>query len=273
MQDFETKISRLDTSLFRHIQSQTTENEKKSLLALQAASRELQPFVYLEIGSFLGGSLQPYIVDPKCQKIISIDPRPQASQDARGDKFRYPASTQAMVEGLRNIPGANLEKLHCIESGTPALSPEKLPAQPSVCFIDGEHTDMAVLMDARFCLSALGERGMIVFHDANIVYAGIAGFIRELDNSGRPFRAFNLLDSVFFIEVGETKISEREPVRSLLQQRYQGYLWSLAQTDGYRSFYRHPFFRLYRDIKTKTWSRLIGRLHRLKNSNRIASES
>ena len=62
MDDFEAQINRLDVALFGHIFSATTQEDKRSLLAVQRAVRELkaaQGYVYLEIGSYLGGSLQP----------------------------------------------------------------------------------------------------------------------------------------------------------------------------------------------------------------------
>jgi hypothetical protein len=126
--------------------------------------------------------------------------------------------------------------------------------------VDGEHTDGAALTDARFCLSAVGENGLIVFHDANLVYGGIETFVQELSTSGRSFRAFNFLDSVFFIELGNMRVSQAEPVCSLLSESYRGYLWSLAQTDHYRAFYLLPVSKLYRWLKIKIWDRIARRL-------------
>lgn len=271
MDDFQARITRLDVSLFNHVASQTTENEKKALLALQQALGTLQPFVYLEIGSYLGGSLQPYLLDHRCSNVISIDPRDDAAGDVRGIKGAYGVSVDDMLNGLKKIPGADLKKLHTIEASAAVLSTRELPQRPDICFIDGEHTDMAVLTDARFCLSALAENGVIVFHDANLVYGGIEAFVRELATSGRPFRAFNFLDSVFFIEIGNMRISQAEPVCSLLRESYRGYLWSLAQTDHYRAFYLLPVSRFYRWLKTKVWDRIARRIPFLPKPGKIAA--
>jgi hypothetical protein len=67
------RVSDMDTSLFRPIESQTTEPDRRSLLALHAAIAERGPFDYLEIGSHLGGSLQAMVADPRCRSIVSID--------------------------------------------------------------------------------------------------------------------------------------------------------------------------------------------------------
>jgi hypothetical protein len=260
MDDFQVRINRLDLALFEHVPSQTTENERKALLALQSALRGLQSFVYLEIGSYLGGSLQPYLLDCRCTGVISIDSRTDAIVDVRGRKGSYGVSLDDMLNGLKKIPGADLKKLHTINGSTDALSARDLPQRPDICFVDGEHTDTAVLTDARFCLSVMGENGLIVFHDANLVYGGIGTFVQELQNSGRSFRAFNFLDSVFFIELGDLRISKVEPVCDLLGENYRGYLWSLAQTDPYRAFYLLPVCKFYRWLKTKVWDRIARRI-------------
>jgi hypothetical protein len=271
MDDFQVRINRLDLALFEYVPSQTTENERKALLALQSALRGLQSFVYLEIGSYLGGSLQPYLLDNRCTGVISIDPRPDATADARGLKGAYGVSLDDMLNGLKKIPGADMKKLHTIDATTGDLSARDLPQRPDICFVDGEHTDTAVLTDANFCLSILGENGLIVFHDANLVYGGIETFVQKLATSGSSFRAFNFLDSVFFIELGNTRISEAEPVCSLLGESYRGYLWSLAQTDHYRAFYLLPVCRLYRWLKTKIWDRIARRIPFLLKREKIAS--
>lgn len=65
MDDFETRLASLDASLFQHVLSQMPEDDQKSLLALQSAVRAQHPqFVYLEIGSYKGGSLQSVVVAP-----------------------------------------------------------------------------------------------------------------------------------------------------------------------------------------------------------------
>ncbi len=69
-EEFERAIKALDISLFRHIASQTTSADRMSLLALQLATRDMWgDYSYLEIGSHLGGSIQPHLPDPKCKRI------------------------------------------------------------------------------------------------------------------------------------------------------------------------------------------------------------
>ena len=105
MSTFEQAIAALDLKLFEKIESQSTEPDKQSLLALQSAVRELRPgYRYLEIGSYLGGSIQPHLLDDKCGHIYSLDKRPLQQPDARGFDYRYlNNSTERMLENLRSV--------------------------------------------------------------------------------------------------------------------------------------------------------------------------
>jgi hypothetical protein len=250
MNQFHEQIDRLDIGLFRHVVSQSTDRDKASLLALQSVVRQsTATFVYLEIGSYRGGSLQPHVIDPKCSAIVSIDPRPDSLPDSRG-KQRYPEnSTAAMIEALRKVPGASVAKIKSIEAGTDSLDPSAIQTQPDYCFIDGEHTDEAALRDARFCLSVVKKDGLIAFHDANLIYGALAAFIQELQTSRVSFRASVLPDSIFAIELGHGNFFELEPLRSRIDNSYQAYLSGMLANDWYRYAYHLPIYRMLRKIR------------------------
>ena len=208
------RISGLDTSLFRSIESQTTEPDRRSLLALHAAIAERGPFDYLEIGSHLGGSLQAMVADPRCRSIVSIDTRPLSQPDDRGDAASYPQnSTSRMLELLAPLPGADLAKLETFERGTDQLSVAELPTRPRFCFVDAEHTRAAALRDARFCLKATTPDGVIAFHDSNVVLPGIEDFLAGLD---RAHHAFQMPDSVFVVELGPARLWDTPYVQRAL---------------------------------------------------------
>ena len=62
---FDARVAALDLSLFDAIPSQSSAWDRRSLLACQAAIRQrIGRYVYLEIGSHLGGSLQTHVLDP-----------------------------------------------------------------------------------------------------------------------------------------------------------------------------------------------------------------
>jgi len=198
------RVSALDTSLFGRIESQTTEPDRQSLLALHAAIAERGPFDYLEIGSHLGGSLQALVADPRCRRIVSIDTRPLLQPDDRGDEAAYPEnSTERMLEGLSSLPDSDLTKVKTFERGTDELPVANLQIHPRLCFVDAEHTRAAALRDALFCLEATTPDGVIAFHDSNVVMPGIEDFLAGLD---RPHQAFQMPDSVFVVELGPPRL-------------------------------------------------------------------
>lgn len=64
------RINNLDISLFNQIQSQTSKDDRLSLLAIQRATAKKHGYYsYLEIGSHLGGTIQPYLLDTLCSSI------------------------------------------------------------------------------------------------------------------------------------------------------------------------------------------------------------
>jgi predicted O-methyltransferase YrrM len=216
------RFTALDTRLFEHIPSSTTEDDRRSLLALHDSVAAGGRLSYLEIGSHLGGSLQPALVDPRCVRIVSIDPRPQAQPDDRPNlaEVAYEGnSTERMLENLRGVPGADLSKLETFEASTEELDPETF-APPDLCFIDGEHTNEAALRDARFCRAVMRGRGVIAFHDSYAVEEGILAFLRE---APRPHRAYSLRSSVFVVELGV----ERSP---LDDPRVRGQLYRVGRS-------------------------------------------
>jgi hypothetical protein len=196
------RVAALDISLFEAIDSQTTDNDRRSLLALHTATAERGPFRYLEIGSHLGGSLQVLVADERCVEIVSIDTRPASVRDDRGDAVLYEGnSTERMLRLLRAVPGADVDKITTFEVGTDELRPADVPFTPALCLIDGEHTHEAALRDARFCLEVLGDTpGVIAFHDSNVLQEAIDAFVRSLGH--RPHAAFQLPDSVAVVQVG-----------------------------------------------------------------------
>ena len=209
------RIAALDTTLLSSIESQTTEPDRRSLLALHAAVAERGPFRYLEIGSHLGGSLQALVADARCAEIISVDTRPASQPDDRGETFHYEDnSTERMLRLLDEVPGADVSKVRTFEVGTDELRPSELPGAPALCLIDGEHTNEAALTDARFCLEAVGESGVIAFHDSNVVQAAIDDFVRSLGE--RPHAAFQLPDSVAVVQVGADDLPRSPFVRRAL---------------------------------------------------------
>jgi hypothetical protein len=215
------RVESLDVRLFDFVESQTSAKDRRSLLALHAAVAAGGPFTYLELGSFRGGSLQAVVADPRCERIVSIDPRPQATLDEGGATNIYADnSTQGMLENLTPIPDAEIGKIQTVEAESREIDPESLPAI-DFCFIDGEHTNDAALRDARLCIRALrGGKGVIAFHDRGLTSKAIRQFVREVPG---PRVAFPLPDVLYVVEIGSSRLLDTPWVREALGR--QGVIW------------------------------------------------
>jgi hypothetical protein len=235
--EFETNIRSLDIGFFSHIASQTTDADKRGLLAIQRTIRSFLPqYVYLEIGSHLGGTIQPHLLDPKCSRIYSIDSRPSSQPDARGVEQVYTDnSTQRMLELLRKLAADQVGKVVCFESESQDVDPRSIEHRPQICFIDAEHTNQAVKLDFEFCLSVVDPDGVIVFHDADLVHQGIKSITTRLKMMRVRYRGLKLQGSVYVISLGECPIGNDPTIKRLkrnagyyflksrLRQRYRQY--------------------------------------------------
>lgn len=131
------KILEGDISVFQ-IRADLTDEDKKSLLGIHAAFYDLgEEFTYLEIGSNVGGSLQPFLIDDLCRKIYSIDKRPMVVPDERGLRNYSSVTTQTMMQELRRFYPDCLGKLQCFDHSSDEISKDAIQLNPSLCFIDG----------------------------------------------------------------------------------------------------------------------------------------
>lgn len=215
--DFEARLDELDVSLFDAILSGTSEQDRQALLELQRAVREaFGEYVYLEIGSHLGGSIQPHLIDPRCTKIYSIDKRPAEQPDERGISFPYPNnSTQKMLKLLENVSAEDMHKIVTIDADASEIDPAQIDVAPQFCFIDGEHTNRAVISDFEFCYQICAPHALIVFHDVNIVGEGVKAILRTLQEKGIKHSAVHVGGVVFAIGLGDVELSHPAQVESL----------------------------------------------------------
>jgi hypothetical protein len=252
MSNFEQLINRLDLKIFEKIKTQLTDNDKQTLLGCQFAVRNLLPkYNYLEIGSYLGGSIQPHLLDEKCARVYSIDKRPLRQPDERGVDYIYlNNSTARMLELLSEI--APTDKIKTIDGDTRReVKPSQIEEKIQMCFIDGEHTDEAVLSDFKFCLEVLDENGAILFHDSAINYNAIANCVQYLKDNEIEFRANSLPDAVFVVEIGDFPLHQSPPIMERLLNNHVGFIFQMQYNDYYRQFINKKPFQLYRRLMTK----------------------
>jgi len=250
MYSFEELIAARSLDLFRAIPSQMTDADKSSLLAVQKAVRRAVPaYHYLEIGSHLGGSIQPHLLDPRCMSIVSIDPRPPAVKDDRGYDILYKDnSTARMIELLGAVSAGGVARIRTFDLDASAVPSDAIQPRPHLCFIDGEHSEKAVISDFAFCRSVLAPDGVIAFHDADHVFTGLERIIAALRESSIPFHAYVLPSAVFVMEFGTSKIYEDDDIRLLLRDNAEAYLFGLKTMLHYREVLNRPAVRAMRAV-------------------------
>lgn len=172
-----------------NIPSQLSAGDCAVLRAVQNHISQQQPYVYLEIGSYLGGSLHPHLSTPRCELAWSVDTRRTGQiLDERGIDYAYTTTTQDMLDQLaaNRIP---IDRLHTID-GTILDVPD---IRADLVFIDGEHTNSAALSDAVNALRF--DPQVILFHDDWIVSWGIDNFIQYLVDGNIPADVYKFRDS------------------------------------------------------------------------------
>lgn len=225
----------LDLTRFRWIESQSSQADREALLSCQEATCSILPtYVYLEVGSHLGGSLQPHVNDVRCKKILSIDPRPLEQPDERWvTNYKYEGnSTARMLELLSKIPNADLGKIQTFEASSWDLSPGSIPTPVDFAFIDGEHTNAAVFRDFGAVRRFLAPSAFVLFHDCDVTPSAFFRISGVLRKEGLPDRFLHYPGSaVVAIVQGDNSMRqallEYGWVEGLPYPRTQG-LWNLA---------------------------------------------
>ncbi len=196
---FAQRLQALDVDLFSRIVSQSSIEDRRAWLAVQRSIRR-SGYVYLETGSYLGGSIQQHLVDPLCRRIFSIDGRLSLSPDDRGESIRYPDnSTEQMLANLRRIDAIAVSKVATFDADARNVNPAAISEPPHFCFIDGEHTRAGVVSDFDFCLGVCAADAVICFHDARIVDAALREILTSLSNLKIQFTALQLGGDTFGI--------------------------------------------------------------------------
>jgi hypothetical protein len=157
------------------------------------------------------------MVDPRCAWVISIDPRPGAQPDVRGQAFSYPDnSTKRMMENLRrHLPERDLQKLQTFDLDAASVPRSEVQKKAHLALIDGEHTVTAAFSDFLSILPFLAEDAVVAFHDSNLIMQSIQNADRFLAHSNIPFRSMLLSDNVATIGLrswGEALVADTDTV-------------------------------------------------------------
>ena len=238
------------------IKSETTDADRLVLLGVRGLLRARPSYSYAEVGSFLGGSLVPFLRDPHCDRVLSIDERGRLLPDERGRSFDYSHITEAMmVEGLAKHC-ADLRKLETFDGSISAYRGGE--GGFDVLFIDGEHTDRACFRDFVHGRKLLKPDAIVLFHDSTLIHKALLLIQELLAASGERYRfhkargsemSILLLNDLCSLDVGAVipvdadmaafhRESEVQLLTVNVRNRF-GVRWLLREA-AYRAYVRLP---------------------------------
>lgn len=179
---------------FFPIPTQTSLTDRIVLLkVMNLMGKKKKNYKYLEIGSFLGGSLAPFLIDKNCKKILSIDKRNQVLNDERNEQWSYKNITQnKMLQTLKNY-NFNLNKIKAYDGD---ISEFKIKENFDLTFIDGIHTDKNVFSDFLYALDLMNKNSIILFHDSNVIFKSISLISIFLKKKNYSFKVLKFKDSL-----------------------------------------------------------------------------
>lgn len=162
----------------------------EAFIAVQRLVREIGQYSYIEVGSARGASLEPHLIDPKCDSAMSIDLRVVQQWDERGTHFYYAGeTTSGMIRDLqKHCTAQELTKLQTVDGSSAEIG--KLVREGKrfqIGLIDAEHTNTAVFDDFANLYPAMANDSCILFDDANLVFAAIENAGRALQLLGQPY--------------------------------------------------------------------------------------
>jgi predicted O-methyltransferase YrrM len=144
--------------------------------ALDVLQREV-PGDFVEVGSYQGRSTVPLgkVVRDLARngrRVLTIDPH-AGLLDMPGGTQRQVAPSLAQLHHYLEAYGVTAWV--DVHVGTVDTAP--LPAQISLAFIDGAHDRASVLHDADMLLPQMADGGLMLFHDYNGDFPGVAAAV------------------------------------------------------------------------------------------------
>ncbi len=233
---YRAMIDAADPAVFM-LETETGHGDRTTMLKVQTMVAAQGDYVFAEVGSYMGGTLVPHLLDSRCSRVISIDKRPDLQPDERGVSFDYTrSSTAKMIERLRErLPSQCLDKLQTFDCDASDLLDTAL--QPiDMCFIDGEHTNKAAFRDFLSLWKHCKPDCIILFHDANLISDGICNVEALLDFNGVEYKSYLLPELMFAVFIGKYAEASASFVPEAFEKdatfaRYKDELWKgIART-------------------------------------------
>ncbi len=175
------------------VTSQTSTNDKRVLLRLREILHGCPSYSYAEIGSYLGGSLTPFLRDPKCTAILSIDDRGRNQPDERGRNYDYSGvSHETMLTTLQSH-GLSVDKIEVFDGSISAYSGGD--SHYDFLFIDGEHTDWACFRDFIHGMKLVKKDAIVAFHDSGLIWKSLKIIQEYLNSTGIRYEFYRVAGS------------------------------------------------------------------------------
>lgn len=216
--DYNERIESEDISLFTILTAMSHE-DRRTFLKIQNVVRSISlRYVYLEVGSDLGGSLISPLMDTRCEKAISIDIRCQSQPDERGRLFDFPEnSSERMRHELRKsgVPESAFQRLTTFDADVSEVTLVEIGTTSQFAFIDAEHTNRAAFRDFLNVRRLIDSSSVVAFHDANLIFDALLNIEEMLVYQKVEFTATYALDCMFVLAFG----SLARPIQHVLSDR------------------------------------------------------
>ena len=193
-----------DISCYK-ISSQTSPGDRAALEFIRSfISEQVPSYNYLELGSYLGGSLLPHLLSSSCSNILSVDKRVTSQPDERRvSGYSYQGiTTTDLINTLTQHTSdtACLKKLETHDGVIQDLDPssifQRYPRGFQLSFIDAEHTNEAVFSDFIHVQKLSSPHSVIMLHDSWMLGSGIQSIVSYLQFLEIPFLFRVIQDSV-----------------------------------------------------------------------------
>ena len=189
------------------IESQTSHYDKKVIINIISIFQK--KFCYLEIGSYRGGTLVPFLMSKHCKLIYSIDKRNQKIDDERNKLLSYETISEINMINELKKHNLNLSKLKTFNGDIKDFKTNK---KFELVFIDGIHTDTNTFSDFLHTLEILKRDCIVLFHDTSIIFKSLAIINILLEKKNFLFKLIKFKDSeitgLFFGKFAKTNINK-----------------------------------------------------------------
>ncbi len=184
---------REEKMLKRWEESQLLDKDHEYLF--QICQLQKNEYNYLEIGSYLGGSLFFHLQNELCKRVASIDLRIIANDERH---MQISTKNQSRMIDLLKSRAIPTEKLYTFQIDVADFSDEN---KYDICFIDAEHTNQAVFRDSINCSRHMNENCVMIYHDVTLVYGAIDCLIAYYQINNIPHRFYKLRESELAVVV------------------------------------------------------------------------